>query len=111
VELIMFERLFLAALVAVPGLAAPVMAGDQPVITTGWPSVVKYYESGQPVDYLFDGPVIMMRSETTAVRAPAAGETAAGLSGNSVAATSLSRSDTAALYSRLMAEARDRGLK
>lgn len=102
----MMRRLTLLSVLAVSsGLAAPVFAGDQPVITTGFP----VSEGGDFVIYRLDS----LGSEVTggADDLTVSGVAAATGSGNSVGQTSLSRSESASLYSRLMAEAKERGLK
>lgn len=99
---------FTSALVVASGLSTSVLAGDQPVITTGFP-----VDHGDSVIYRFDTldtGTIGDGGDLAGAGGAISANTSDGV-GNTVGATSLSRNESAALYARLMAEAKERGLK
>lgn len=89
-------------------IALPAYAGDQPVIPIAVPT--KYYE----IDYFFGSPVrpeVRILTGVTGAPSTVANGVASPAGSGVVRGADLSQRDSAALYDRLLAEARARGLR
>lgn len=109
----MTKPLFLSmAIAAFAMTATPSVAGDQPVGWVAVPTVVTSKGGPDSVIYRFDTVDFGVEATSTvSLNGPTATVAAPTVSGQTVSANALSQRDSSTLYSRLMAEARERGLK